>query len=307
MLSHLEEILLFLSFFCLMIGIGASLEHAQLWAVWQDKRALALGLLLQYFLLPTLALLLSRALGLSPLIASTLILIAACPGGSTSNMFTYFSRGNVGLSLSLTFLTTCGAFVMTPLLFWSFTTLGSLWAGGSLAVQGDALAQTELSIPLSKLFATLAVALVPVVLGFAVRLRSVTLAQLVEKIGARIGYLSIAAMMVIWYPKLQQILREQDLRVFVAAGALSFLGILLSLLLALLLRQSVETARTLSFETGIQNAPLAFALLVFNLPHELSLQIGWVPLVYGALSVGNAMVFTVLYRLRPLWQKNVIA
>src|SRR5690606_5625422 len=121
MLNGLESALLLVSFFCLMIGIGSSLEKQDLIQTIQTKAPIYWGLALQYLLLPTLACGLALGLGLAPLAAGTLLLIAACPGGSTSNMFTYFARANLSLSLLLTFLTTLNAFWVTPLLVWAFS------------------------------------------------------------------------------------------------------------------------------------------------------------------------------------------
>lgn len=284
-LSHLEQILLFLSFMGLMIGIGASLEKADVLDALQNRRRILGGLAMQYLLLPTLACVLIWALNLPAMAGWALILIAACPGGSTSNMFTYFSKGNVSLSLLLTFLTTLFSVAMTPLLLASF--------GHFVATQ------YAVDIPLSRLSMTLALALVPVIIGFLIRLKSKPLALRVEKVGSIIGYISIVIMIVLWYPKTREILATQDLAIFTATGLLSFGGILGTLLISLATRAGGKTARTLSFETGIQNAPLAFAIVSLNLAPALALQISWIPLVYGALSVGNAALFTLIYRLWP--------
>ena len=200
-------------------------------------------------------------------------------------MFTYFSKGNVSLSLLLTFLTTLFSVAMTPLLLASF--------GRFVATQ------YAVDIPLSRLSMTLALALVPVIIGFLIRLKSKPLALRVEKVGSIIGYISIVIMIVLWYPKTREILATQDLAIFTATGLLSFGGILGTLLISLATGAGGKTARTLSFETGIQNAPLAFAIVSLNLAPALALHISWIPLVYGALSVGNAALFTLIYRLWP--------
>jgi predicted Na+-dependent transporter len=282
MLSQIEQILLFVSFFCLMVGIGCSLEMAQFQAVMQERKSFFWGLALQYLLLPSLACVLILLLGLEPLVGGALLLIACCPGGTTSNMFTYFSRANVSLSIFLTFTTTLAAFLVTPFL---------------VAVFGQAFLShgQPVSVPIKNLIVTLLVALVPVVVGFLIRLKSQPWALLTEKWGSRIGYLSIVLMVLIWYPKILETLQKQDLKVFAATGLLSFCGILFSLWISKGLGLSSANARTLSFETGIQNAPLAFAIISLNLPKPMALAIGWIPLLYGALSVGNAALFTALY------------
>lgn len=290
MLSQVEQVLLLLSFFGLMIGIGASIEKSDVLEVLQARGRVLGGLAMQYLLLPTLACLLILGFGLSPVVGWALILIATCPGGSTSNMFTYFSKGNVSLSLFLTFLTTLFSVAMTPLLMGIFGAFVST--------------SHSISIPLPKLAGTLAVALIPVIIGFAIRAKSEPLALKVEKVGSTIGYISIIIMVILWYPKTRDIILTHDLSVFTATGLLSFSGILLTLLISFAFKAEGRTARTLSFETGIQNAPLAFAIVSLNLPKELVLEISWIPLVYGALSVGNAALFTLIYRLWPQASEN---
>lgn len=290
MLSGIESLLLLLSFFCLMIGIGSSLEKQDVLSTLRTPKPMAWGLGLQYLLLPTLACALALGLKLDPVVGGTLLLIASCPGGSTSNMFTYFARANVPLSLLLTFLTTLNAFWVTPLLLWLFSSQLPLAAA--------------ISIPLPNLMGTLVLALLPVFLGFAVRLKSVHWAQRLERIGSRIGYASVLAMVVIWYPKMKAYLLTTDSKVFVTTGLLSFCGILCALLMSRLAGLAPKEARTLSFETGIQNAPLAFAIMSLNLSKELAQSVGWIPLVYGALSVGNAALFTLFYR---LWDRYLPA
>ena len=286
MLSQTEQILLLLSFLGLMVGIGSSLETADLRDTLHHRQRILGALALQYLLLPLLACGLIWIFNLPAMASWALLLIAACPGGSTSNMFTYFSKGNVSLSLLLTFVTTLFSGIMTPLLLTIF---------GAFVAK-----QYAISIPLGSLSGTLFLALIPVLIGFAIRLRSKIWALRVEKFGSMIGYISIIAMVVLWYPKTQSLLHTQDIRVFSAAGLLSFSGILGSLILSRMCKAQQQTARTLSFETGIQNAPLAFAIISLNLPPAIALEISWIPLVYGALSVANAAFFTLVYRLRPL-------
>lgn len=283
MLSTLEQALLFLSFLGLMIGIGASLTPEQLREALRNRRALIGGLALQYLLLPSLACLWVMLLALPAEAAWIVLLIATCPGGSTSNMFTYLSKGEVSLSLLLTFTSTLLSVFMTPLLLQSF---------GLFFDQ-----QYTITIPVGNLASTLAIALLPVFIGFGLRLKSKSLALRAEKIGSVVGYLSIGLMLIIWYPKTQALFQTQDLRIVSAVGLLSFTGILGSLLISLAAGTRGAIARTLSFETGIQNAPLAFAIVSLHLPLALAQSVGWIPLAYGALSVGSAALFTAFYQL----------
>lgn len=282
-LSPTEKILLGVSFFSLMIAIGASIDKQDLKAVWHDKKPVYWGLAMQHLLLPALAIMLASAYGLAPLIAETLVLIAACPGGSTSNLFTYLSKGNVSVSLFLSVITTLDSVLMTPLIL---LLAGTRFAGSQAA-----------AIPLKNLVATLLISLIPVLLGFVVRLKARDCAQKLEKFCSRLGYVCILTMVVLWYSQMKSIVMKQDMKVFFVTGFLSFLGILLAFVISRGVKLPTSIARTLSFEAGIQNAPLAFTIISLNLPPAVAQEIGWVPLLYGAISVANAALFTLFYRL----------
>lgn len=99
-----------------MVGMGATLRMADFADVVRFPKGAIAGLALQLLLLPLLAFALGRVSGLAPGLATGLILVAAVPGGTFSNVLTWFARGHVPLSITLTAVTTVGALVTTPLL-----------------------------------------------------------------------------------------------------------------------------------------------------------------------------------------------
>ncbi len=97
-----------------MFGMGATLSLRDFERIVKNPSGLAVGLVIQVILVPFLAVMFSRILGLSPGWAVGLILVSVVPGGAFSNLLTYFGRGNVPLSISVTTVTTLGCLVTIP-------------------------------------------------------------------------------------------------------------------------------------------------------------------------------------------------
>lgn len=85
----------------LMLAVGLELDLAAFRRLASCRRALGLALLVQWILLPALAFLLARLLGLAPHLAAALLLLAACPVGDITNYYTLLARGNLAASIAL--------------------------------------------------------------------------------------------------------------------------------------------------------------------------------------------------------------
>ena len=99
-----------------MFGMGATLSLRDFRDVVREPRSVSIGLAVQIVLVPLAAFVFLRVLGVGDGVAIGLALIAAIPGGTTSNIFTFFARGNSALSISITGLTTLACLLTTPLI-----------------------------------------------------------------------------------------------------------------------------------------------------------------------------------------------
>lgn len=97
-----------------MFGMGAALSVRDFERIWRNPSGLGIGLLLQIVCVPLIAVGFSKLLGLGPGWAVGLILVSVVPGGAFSNLLTYFGRGNVPLSISVTTVTTLGCLITIP-------------------------------------------------------------------------------------------------------------------------------------------------------------------------------------------------
>lgn len=99
-----------------MFGMGATVTLGDFKDVVREPRAVAFGNGIQLLLVPLVAFLFIFMTDLGPGVAIGFALIAAIPGGTTSNIFTYMARGNVPLSISITGITTLACLISTPLI-----------------------------------------------------------------------------------------------------------------------------------------------------------------------------------------------
>lgn len=99
-----------------MFGMGATLSARDFRDVVREPKSVSLGLIVQLVLIPLVAFVFLRTLGAPDGVAIGMALIAAIPGGTTSNIFTFFARGNSALSISITGLTTLACLITTPLI-----------------------------------------------------------------------------------------------------------------------------------------------------------------------------------------------
>jgi len=135
----------------LMFVVGLRLEARHLGAVFRNPRALGIGLAVQLIGLPALAVLLAVLLRLPAPMAAGLVLVAAAPGGVTSNYIAHLARADLALSTAMTLVTTALASVTIPLVL-------SLAGAADLPTAGGLARISGLMV---------GVALVPMLLGMA--------------------------------------------------------------------------------------------------------------------------------------------
>src|SRR5699024_7181460 len=107
-----------------MLGMGMTLTVADFSEIIKHPKAVVLGVVAQFVIMPLLAFGLSMLFSLPPAIAVGVILVGSCPGGTASNVMTYLAKGNVALSVACTSVSTLLAPLLTPIVFYL---LASQW------------------------------------------------------------------------------------------------------------------------------------------------------------------------------------
>ncbi len=255
----------------LMLGMGATLSWADFAQVVQRPRPVLIGLASQFGWMPLIAFALAHALALPPLAAVGLVVMGCSSGGTTSNFFTYLSRADLALSISMTIVSTLVAVVAIPLLLLVYTR--------------GFVAETDVAIPYGNIVSTLVGVLVPVALGMVVRSRSERWARRLERGGTVAGFAMLALVIGGSLARDAEQLLAIDPGVYVAATLLGPIGFVLGLLGARALGLASEQRRAVSLETGIQNAPLALGILLLSFDAPLQPELLPAPALYGVIVV----------------------
>lgn len=288
-----DQVILAVMIFIIMFGMGASLTIDDFRAIRRHSRGVIIGFLSQFGFMPAVALGLAYVLQLSPSMSIALILIGCLPGGTTSNIFTYFSRGSVALSVAMTTASTLVAIVMMPLLL-------EIYAAGfvhqiSQSMQAEG-AQKEFVIPTMDIIGSLIMVLVPVAMGMFLRKKSPPWAKTVEDTA---GFLAI---IVILYLLATALIRHGGLllvtpwQLYTATIAVGLLGILFGYIVARLFHLSPIFQRAISLETGIQNTPVAFSIILLSFTDPIQSQMVWLAILYSTFIVIVSSFVTLFYR-----------
>ena len=278
MVGPFEQALLALMIFVIMLGMGASLTPRDFYLALKRPQGLAIGLISQYGFMPFIGFLLISFLPLTPAIAVGVLIMACMPGGTTSNMFTYFSKGNLALSVLMTVTATVFGVVLIPLI---------------LVLYASAL---DLRIPSENIIITLILLLVPVAIGMVLRRLNANAGAVTEFMGSVLALVFIAFLVVSWVPRNWQFLMETLPATYVAAIALGVFGIAIGYGFARVLRLHPRNARTVALETGIQNGPLAIAIIAFTFTGIEAQSYMAVPALYALFIVITSTLVTLIFR-----------
>jgi BASS family bile acid:Na+ symporter len=238
----------------IMISMGMELALADFRRVLEMPRSAAVGLCGQMLLLPAAGLAFAHWPGFSPEVAIGIVVITACPGGATSNVFSYLARGNVALSITLTSLSSVLCFVTIPIwvdlgLRLFDPTLSPGEAAGGLPVLGTAAR-------------LLLVTLLPVGLGMGIRaLRPAWSDRVRTPLRRSMALLMAVSIAIIVASEWEQVVVDLDRA---AGAALLLVSAMLAAAWALgrLSRLSDRDAFTISIEVGLQNGALATLVVV---------------------------------------------
>ena len=231
----------------LMFDLGLSLRFEDFGKVFRHPWPIAVALLGQLVLLPAIALGLAYLFRLPPVFFIGLVLIACCPGGSSSNVFSKLAGGDVALSVTLTAISSVITLFTIPLIMAWATQLVGESVGITLPV-GNLIKQN------------LVLMLLPVLLGIGLHYAWPKGADKTDKVLTKMAFPLLLLLITIFYIQHHRTILENIGLLGLCVTALILLAIGCSSLLSRLVKNSVQQRRTVIIEVGMQNAAQAIAI-----------------------------------------------
>ncbi len=231
----------------LMFDLGLTLRFEDFGKVFRRPWPIAVALVGQLVLLPLIALGLAWAFNLTPVFFIGLILIACCPGGSSSNIFSKLAGGDVALSVILTALSSIITLFTIPLIMsWATRIVGES-VGITLPV-GNLIKQNLLLM------------LLPVLVGIGIHYIWPNAAGRIDKVLSKLAFPLLMVLITVFFIQHYRTILDNLGRVGVCVTALILVAITCSSLLSRLVRNSAEQRKTVVIEVGMQNAAQAIAI-----------------------------------------------
>ena len=225
-----------------MFGMGLTLKMDDFKVVFSRPKDIIIGFIAQFTLMPLIAFLLTKAFNLPTEIAVGVILVGTCPGGTSSNVMTYLSKGDVPLSVGMTAVSTLFAPLMTPLL-----TL--LYAGQRVDVNAVA-----------KFLSIVKVVLLPITLGLVCNYFFEKVTREIVRILPLISTIAIIMIIASVVSANSARLKTVGVMVVIVVILHNLLGYAAGFGVGKLLRLNTTKCRALSIEVGMQNSGLATSL-----------------------------------------------
>ncbi len=268
----------------LMFLLGIDLNKKAFLDVVKNPKAVVLGLIGQIVLLPMLAFAVAWVLDLPAVYFMGLVLVACCPGGSSSNVFSMLAKGDVALSVTLTALSSVITLFTLPIIMEFVASAVSNMLG------------MQIHLPIGKLLVqNLLLLFVPMLLGGLFKHYFSVAAEKVKKVLSKVAFPALMTLALVFFYQYKNEILENFALLGLSASVLILVAMLCSSGISRMGKFTDAVRRTIVIEVGMQNAAQAIAIasspFIFN-SGEMAL-----PAIIYALLM-NIMLLTYVYCIR---------
>ena len=268
----------------IMFSLGLGLKADDFRRIFAQPRALLVGVVCHFVLLPLVCFLLLGAWGMTGVFAVGFMILAACPTGSTSNLLTYLARGDVALAVSFTAVASVATIFTLPLVV--------TWALGHYLGAARAV-----DVPVGLMMGQVALVLaLPVSLGMVVSQRWSAWARRFEPLATQAATVLFVLMVVLAAVRNWDLVEAQLFTLAPFALVLNLCMLAVGFVVARAARLSRRQSVTLAIETAVQNAVLALVIASTVLKDDAMALPG---ALYGVIMYVGGLLFAALVRRQP--------
>lgn len=245
--SGIITILLPLALAIIMVGLGLELTLKDFARVTQHPKAVLVALFCQLVLLVGIAFILCKVLVLPPLLAVGLMLLAASPGGSTANLFSYLFKGDLALNITLTAINSVIAALTLPLIV-------------NFSIMHFMQDSQQITLQLGKILQVFGIIIIPVAIGMLIRHHA---PRLTEKLNRPLRIFAVIFLILIIVGAIyseRTNIAEYLTQVGVATALFCIFSLTIGYFVPRLMNIDTAQARASAFEIGIHNSTLAMTI-----------------------------------------------
>ncbi len=225
-----------------MFGMGLTIKPADFAIVFTRPKDVIIGCIAQFTIMPLLAFGLSRLFNLDPALTAGVVLVGTCPGGTASNVITYFSKGDVPLSVGMTSINTLLAPFLTPAITY-------------------ALLRTTVTVDVMAMFLSIVkVIIIPIGLGFIINKLFGEFTSKLVKVLPMVSTIAICLIVAAVVSHNSEKILTSGAVVLIVVILHNLLGYLCGFSIAKIFKMNVEKTKAVSIEIGMQNSGLATSL-----------------------------------------------
>ncbi len=280
-----QQIVLSLVLATMVFSVALELQLDDFLRVARSPKAVVVGLVPQFILLPVATWAATLVLDLPPNVEAAMILVAACPGGSLSNVVTHFGRGNTALSVSISAVASLIALFATPFNFSWMVATNPATAGWLQTLNID---PSDIWI---SLFALLAL---PLALGLTLTRHLPDFSARIRKPLGNFSLIALLAFIVLGLIKERQLLTMGLLPTMGLVVAHNAIGLLMGWLTSGVMGLSSADRRAVTIEGGMQNAGLALGIIAVQFNADLGMVI--IASLWGIWHIVSGMSLALFWR-----------
>jgi bile acid:Na+ symporter, BASS family len=280
------DILLSITLAFIMLGVGLSLTTENFRHLVSFPRPLLIGLFSQIIILPLIAFVIAYFSNLTLPLKVGLIILAACPGGTTSGLLTYYFKGNVALSITFTSINSIITLFSIPFI----VNLSLVFFFGESAHIHLSYIETIIQI--------FVITIIPAMIGVMIRTKKPAFALKAQRpVKVMLSVALAFVFLILFFAGSKEggtgITTDEVIMILPYALLLNVLCMLWGFFLGILTRLGISNSYTIGIEASVHNTTLAF-LVAGTLLHDPEMEKP--ALIYAMFSFWTAVIFSIIVK-----------